>query len=103
MAMLVVDPLEVIHIEHQDRQAVPVFGIVLGHDPDLLEEVRSVVESCQRVADRSFEEITLESLFGRVEPDEFQDDPGTQSNPVSITYAPPPLRRNAAPIEVRPV
>ena len=56
----------------------------VGEPPDLVEEVRAVVQAGQRVADGPLEHLALEVLVGGVEPDELEQDVAAELDAVAL-------------------
>ncbi len=84
VAERVVDPLEVVDVEHQDRQAEPRDVAEVGQRPDLVEEERPVVQAGQRVAHGPLEHLALEPLVAGVEADELDDDRRAEPDAVAV-------------------
>ncbi len=84
VAVGVVDPLEVVDVEHQDRRAQPSQRPAIGQGAELGEEVGPVVQAGERVADGPLEHLALELLLARVGADELDDHVGAELEPVAV-------------------
>ena len=71
--MGVIDPLEMIDVHEDQGQTELAHGIQLGKRADLAEEVASIVEPREIVADRPLVQLALKPLLKRIKFQVFEE------------------------------
>ena len=96
VAVGVVDPLEVVDVEHQDGHPQSLQPAPVGQGAELGEEEGPIVEAGQGVAHGPLEHLALELLLAGVGPDELDDHGGAELEPVAVLRPGPACSRGAS-------
>ena len=92
MPVTVVDLLEMIDVEHQDRHPDAAGRISLGQGADLAEKISAVVKTGERIANRPLKHVALKPPVVRIEAHQFEHHLGAQLNAVAILERDRPVR-----------
>ena len=103
MSVAVVDLLEMVDVQHQDRHSDVACRVALSQDTDLTEKIRAVVKPGKRIANRSFKHLALKPLIVRIETHKFEHEFPADLNAVAVFERHGPVRWNSILVHEGPV